>query len=540
MTLADPRTGVQDRLKPLTSASYDSEASPAGCCEGTRAAIHERLSVWAKDGASELSTTWLSGMAGTGKTAIASTFARNMADQGILGATFFVDRQQAEHRDLRRIVQTLAYDLAKQDHKRLQAIWTLLVDDPTFEHLSYQEQARLLIQVPLDAGRPDTLVVVIDGLDELGASEGASLLVTLVQSLAHHPTKLFVSSRNEADITNTLRGIPHTPIKLHELDASGDIWLYWEHNLDALCHRLHLSDWRSIVILDELVQLSGNLFIHATSVFEIVQSTRSHPIQRLQNLIDISRSGVGSAVAFIGSDRRSPLESMYTDILSDAIKDDRGDISTACALQLHNILEVVIFAREGLTLEVLSDLLEMDRNELEAYLCPLSSVLVLPDGASPDGVVRPLHSSFLYFALQQGHLVHPKLAFDSAIAQKNFAELCIRQLNKLLHVNICRIQDPSLFNIEVPDLETLLKQYVTAALRYSCRFWVTHCLEHIRVAGREAQLPYGLDQFCKEHLLYWIEVLSLTGDMNTMQRVMPELISVMHVRSLIHNTCLGF
>jgi hypothetical protein len=539
MSLADPRTGVQDRLRPFTSASYDSEASPAGCYEGTRAAIHEQLSAWANDGASVLSTTWLSGMAGTGKTAIASTFARNMEDQGILGATFFLDRQQAERRDLRRIIQTLAYDLVKQDHKRLQAIWTLLVDDPTFEQLSYQEQARLLIQVPLNVGRPDRLVVVIDGLDELGASEGASLLATLAESLVHHPIKLFVTSRNEAHITNSLRGIPHTPIELHEFDASGDIRLYWEHNLDALCHRLHLSDWRSMVILDELVELSENLFIHATSVFEIIQSTRSNPIQRLQNLIDISRSGFGSAVAFIGPDRRSPLENMYTDILSEAVKDHRGHISTASALQLHDILEVVIFAREGLTLEVLSDLLEMDKNELEAYLSPLSSVLVLPDGASPDDVIRPLHSSFLYFVLHQGHLVHPKLAFDSVIAQKNIVERCIRQLNKHLHTNICRIQDPSLFNVEVPDLDILLNQHVTAALRYSCRFWVTHYLEHIRAAGSNAQLPHGMDQFCKEHLLHWIEVLSLTGDMNTVPRLMPELISVIHVRSLTHNTYLG-
>jgi hypothetical protein len=476
-------------------------------------------------------------MAGTGKTAIASTFARNMDDQGILGATFFIDRQQAERRDLRRIVQTLAYDLAKQDHKRLQAIWTLLVDDPTFEHLSYQEQARLLIQVPLDVGRRDTLVVVIDGLDELGASEGASLLATLVVSLAHQPIKLFVTSRNEVDITNTLRGVPHTPIKLHEFDASGDVRLYWDHNLDALCHRMRLPDWRSMVILDELVELSGNLFIHAASIFEIIQSTKSNPFQRLQNLIKISRLGAGSAVAFVGPDRHSPLESMYTDILSEAVKDDHGNISTVCALQLHDILEVVIFAREALTLDVLSDLLEMDRNELEAYLSPLSSVLVLPDGASPDGVVRPLHSSFPSFVLQQGHLVDPNLAFDFAVAQKNIAERCIRQLNKLLHMNICRIQDLSLFNVEVPDLKALLKQHVTAALRYSCLFWATHCMQHIRAAGSQAQLPHGLDQFCEEHLLHWIEVLSLTGDINAVQRLMPELISAMNVRSLIHDSC---
>jgi hypothetical protein len=253
----------------------------------------------------------------------------------------------------------------------------------------------------------------------------------------------------------------------------------------------------------------------------------------------MSYSQSGSAVTFAGLDNPGTLEKSYAHTLREAVKDDGGDISDESALHVHDILELVIFAREALTLQAISDLLDIDRNELQVYLSTLSLVLVLPDDGGPDGVVRQSHQSFADFVLQQGHLVHPKLVFDSAIAQKNIAEHCIRQLNKLLHMNICRIQDPSLFNVEVPDLVALLKQHVTAALRYSCRFWATHCMEHIRVAGSPAQLPHGLDQFCEEHLLHWIEVLSLTGDMNTVQRIMPELISVMNVRSLIHDTCPG-
>jgi adenylylsulfate kinase-like enzyme len=103
--------------------------------------IQAQLAEWANDGAEGLTTLWLSGMAGTGKTAIASTFASSMADEGILGATFFIDRQQAERRDLSRIVQTLAYDLGKRSHTHLQEMSTVLRDDPTFERLLFQKQA---------------------------------------------------------------------------------------------------------------------------------------------------------------------------------------------------------------------------------------------------------------------------------------------------------------------------------------------------------------------------------------------------------------
>jgi hypothetical protein len=303
---ADPREEVHDRLKPLASACFDSSVAPTGTLDGTRVSVHTQLSDWANGGAQELSTLWLSGMAGTGKSAIASTFARNMKDEGILGATFFIDRQQAERRDLSRIVQTLAYDLAKHNHEHLRTVWTVLRDDPTFERLSYQEQARLLIKKPLDVGRPDTLVVVIDGLDECGASEGASLLATLVTSLAQHPIKLLVTSRNEVDIANTFEDVAHNAIKLQEIGVSEDVRLYWEHNLDELCRRKRLPDWRSMISIERLVELTGHLFIYATTILKIVRNTKASRAAR-----DISR-GEWTCHSFCRPGQpRSPGKAIY-------------------------------------------------------------------------------------------------------------------------------------------------------------------------------------------------------------------------------------
>jgi hypothetical protein len=90
---------------------------------------------------------------------------------------------------------------------------------------------------PLDIVRPDTLVIVIDGLDECGTSNGASLLTTLITFLAHHPIKLFVTSRNEVDIVTVFQDLPHTPCNLQNIEISGDVQMYWEHNLDDLCRR---------------------------------------------------------------------------------------------------------------------------------------------------------------------------------------------------------------------------------------------------------------------------------------------------------------
>jgi hypothetical protein len=56
-----------------------------------------------------------------------------------------------------------------------------------------------------------------------------------------------------------------------------------------------------------------------------------------------------------------------------------------------------------------------------------------------------------------------------------------------------------------------------------------HWLEHIRTARAGSLIPSGLEAFCAQHLLHWIEVLSLTGNLSTVQQAMPDLMSVMKV-----------
>jgi hypothetical protein len=517
-------------LKPITSAYFDSKLAPTGCLQGTRVATHAVLNDWANNDAQGLTTLWVNGMAGTGKTAIASTFATNMADQGILGAAFFVDRQDVQRCDLCRIVQTIAYELAKNNHRQLDAMWTVLRDDPTFERLPFEKQVRLLIAEPLDIVRPETLVIVIDGLDECGASNGASLLKTLVASLASHPIKLFATSRSEVEIVNALRDLPHTSHELQDVEVSGDVRLYWEHNLDELRCRKRLPDWRPMVEVEQLVELTGHLFIYASTILKIISNTRASSIDKLRDLLEISRSGGGSAVAFVGPNNHGPLEKLYIHILREAVQDDYGIMSAEYAHHLHSILEVVIYAQTPITPQTLADLLRMKLNDLDAYLAPLHSVLVVPDADSADEVVRPLHQSFPDFVRQQGSVVHSKLAMDAALAHKHMVERCLSQLNKLLHYNMCDLKDASLYNDEVADLLTRLNKNISSALQYSCRYWMTHWLVHLQTADFQSQVPLGLDVLCEQHLLYWIEVLSFTKCMNAVQRVMSELMSIITVR----------
>ncbi|ELU35939.1 NACHT domain-containing protein [Rhizoctonia solani AG-1 IA] len=73
-------------------ATYDSQLSgPTNrrtCTEGTRVKVLDELKAWVLEAAGQ-SVYWMSGMAGTGKTTIACTFAKWLEAEKLLAASFF-------------------------------------------------------------------------------------------------------------------------------------------------------------------------------------------------------------------------------------------------------------------------------------------------------------------------------------------------------------------------------------------------------------------------------------------------------------------
>jgi hypothetical protein len=487
--------------------------------------LQKQLSDWANDGAPELTTLWLNGMAGTGKSAISTTFAQNMDDEGLLGATFFIDRQIADRTDPHRIVQSLAYNLAERDTHRLRALGSILRAQPTIKDMPLREQVQALIKRPLDATCSETLVIVIDGLDECPPSNGTQLLSTLVACLAGFPIKFLVSSRRDQEIAASFDIIPHTQIRLQEQpleEIEKDVRLYWEHSLDVLCPPRGDADWRCSLSLNRLTNLTGYLFIYATTIVKMIQNVKHNRIGKLTKLL-------GTANPSPEADKHNPLYDLYFDILLQAVSDYNGTVNPESVRRLRDIIEIVIFAQHPLTPRALSELLNIKTDELISYLSTLVSVLVIPDANSSDGVIRPLHQSFHDFVCQHSGRVHDDLAIDATIANVHLTEYCLSRLSQDLHFDMCEIRDPSLFNVEVEDMQDRLEKYVSLALRYSCEFWAVHCLYTVQASGSQGEVPLGLLEFCNTHLLHWIELLSLVNGLNDAVRIMPMMLLAFEV-----------
>jgi len=84
-----------------------------GCLSGTRKDVLRDIGDWL---ASEQGqhVFWLNGLAGTGKSTIAQTFAETAFADGRLGASFFCSRDFEDRSNLQMIFPTLAFQLACQ------------------------------------------------------------------------------------------------------------------------------------------------------------------------------------------------------------------------------------------------------------------------------------------------------------------------------------------------------------------------------------------------------------------------------------------
>ena len=82
-----------------------------GCLRGTRISALSEIEQWSVGG-QEQCVFWLSGLAGTGKTTIAQTFAETSFADGRLEASFFCSRDFEDQSNLHAIFPTLAFQLA--------------------------------------------------------------------------------------------------------------------------------------------------------------------------------------------------------------------------------------------------------------------------------------------------------------------------------------------------------------------------------------------------------------------------------------------
>ncbi|GAB1527702.1 hypothetical protein RhiTH_010890 [Rhizoctonia solani] len=239
-------------LSPVDSAAYNSLLS------------HD-LKQWSQDW-TKPNVFWMNGMAGTGKTTIAYTFAKSLKHCGALGASFFCTHTLDKCQNVGRIVPTIAYQLALCLSSFQSALLRVLEKEPNIKSQSINSQCQQLIKdllLTAENVKAKGLVVVINVLDKCNNANGVqTILDVLFRITPNLPLKFFITSQPKPDIRHRIEAqsnLNRSMCVLHKIKklmVEADIELYLCEELGGSVSKHNLT---------QLAKLSRRLFIYAAT-----------------------------------------------------------------------------------------------------------------------------------------------------------------------------------------------------------------------------------------------------------------------------------
>ncbi|KAF8688206.1 NACHT domain, partial [Rhizoctonia solani] len=481
-------------LSHVGSAVYNSllshDVNRRACTQNTRSNILLELEQWSRDW-TKPNVFWMNGMAGTGKTTIAYTFAKSLKHRAALGASFFCTRISDECRDVGRIVPTIAYQLAQCSSSFRSSLLGVLEQEPDIKSQSIDSQCQRLIKEPLSTAedlKEKGLVVVIDALDECNSANGVrTILDVLFRITPNLPLKFFITSRPEPDIRHRIEAqsdLNRSMCVLHEIEKSmveADIELYLREELGGSIAEHDLT---------QLAKLSGRLFIYAATAVRYVRQTGT--------IVDTDRLEAILSSSPNSDYENSDIDNLYTTILEAAVHQPSRNAREQQQMRL--ILWTAVCTREPVDIDTLAALTGIKATKANILLQSLYSVLHV---SQITKMITTLHASFPDFMFDEARST--KFYCDEAKHSQLLAEQCFQVMQGQLRFNICSLETSFIPDSEVQDLEARIAKSILPTLSYVAHHWGDHV---VKSAPCET-VRNGLKAFLSQRLLFWMEVLGL-------------------------------
>ena len=433
---------------------------------------------------------------------------------GKLGASFFCSRDFEDRSNPQMIFPTLAFQLAHRYPLFREELLRVLKAVPDVGRESLCSQMEKVIVGPLKATCIPTLII-IDALDECRDEEPASAILSILSRYVDEipDVKFFITGRPKPQIRSGFRlrslAFATEVFNLHHVKRSlvdSDIRLLFRTRLAEIakirsdCN--FTQDWPNASDIDILCEKAAGLFIYASIVVKFVASRHRIPTEQLERIISLPQSTVHEG--------RSGIDLLYTQVLEQAV--DYMDVDEESYSHFRTIVGAVLLAFHPLSVRALSDLLKM--TNIYTPLTSLHSLLLIPDPDGPDEPIRVFHKSFPDFLTDHMRCTDERFFVEPTVHHVEILLLCLEIMKERLKRNICNLDDYTALR-EVKDLSTCRKVYIGDALEYACQFWTKHLLGIPSTSPHIEKVWRAIDQFFTIHLLHWIEVLVLTGNLGS-------------------------
>jgi hypothetical protein len=527
----EPAPNPLDFLDSLPEAAFNAKSRQHAsvCLPDTRRDVLAQIYQWA-DGNGEKRIYWLKGMAGTGKSTIATTVAREYYNKGRLGASFFFSRGGGDRATAGRFAMTIAAQLAEIPELR-QRICDGAASSRRTRDLALYDQWEKLILKPLSQmaqiPSPIPILIVVDALDECGNHDDISLLIRCLKDATVLPgieLRCLVTSRPDQPINLGFERISeeaHEDFILHDIEQSivdHDLTVYYQHELGSIAQQ---SSLRHSLYSDDAVRLlvkrSHGLFIHAATVCRFVREGKQLAGDRLSFLVEARDSPTKP---------ERELDQIYMTVLESSFdgKFDSDESKTVRDLFQHIVGSIVLLF-DIMSLVDLAAMHSVSIERVRFLLTHLHSVLDVPK--QDNMLIRLLHPSFRDFLLDSTRCLNDQLSIDGPTIHRYLLDCCLQIMaNHLRRPDICNLQQPGTRVCDVPKSD--VDKSIPHLVQYSCRYWIYH-LQQSQADPREHP---GIEAFFKDRFLFWLEILALVGRLSNavgMIQILNKMLTVSRV-----------
>lgn len=503
------------------------------CLPGTRTDILSKIMGWINDSGDDVPRVlWLSGPAGTGKSAIAHTIASSFIGVGGLGSCYCFDRNSDHRHD--KVFSTIARDFADRNPEMRRALADAVQNANALKTtVDIIQQWQKLLMEPLGKLPESTngpFVIVIDALDESGKAvkTRSDLLRILagklqdasVPQITELPRnfRIIVTSRPLRDIEVTFAGVRHIErISMDDIPpatAEGDIHAYVSKKLEGL------SDFGSREF-EALAKKADGLFEWARLACESIEAPPAgfSPMDSFNNVV--SRDP---------AKREHLLYDMYDFMLTEIMRQDKytnAEFQKTRLARFRSVMGQILGAAEPIPLESLNAMRshfpdQTDHYKVEVVVEHMGSLLTGTTNSSTP--IRPLHASFRDFLTDQSY--SGDFFIDVSKMQRDIAFASLRVMHYDLSFNICDLKSSYYPNREDLGLPERIQRYIPPHLSYSCRFW----LAHVEKTDFDVELAQEVKLFFDhERLLFWLEALALIDALSGAVAALPLIVQWLKV-----------
>ncbi|RXW14353.1 hypothetical protein EST38_g11500 [Candolleomyces aberdarensis] len=342
-----PKSSIEKLREHIAAGAFhnsDERCDAPKCHPETRVAVQDEVVGWICDRDSDgdpKEIMWVTGPAGSGKTAIMGSVADTCQRKGILGATHFFSSfsGSANRRSKRFLVPTLAYQFVQ--HKAMTQVTDRILsavehNPAVFDH-KLEVQLDQLILEPLRAcqeGRSAwPKVIIIDGLDECEAvqyhdeaqssaprrsKEDDQIEILSVLKIAasdpDFPFRIVIASRPEHAIKRFFADVAKPLTRELFLDAKynpdADMALFLESKFANIRRESRLpSSWPGEDVRQTLIANASGQFIYVATVGRFMEVSGGDPDELLKQVLRLPGFKAST-------DALAPLDALYTHILN--------------------------------------------------------------------------------------------------------------------------------------------------------------------------------------------------------------------------------